>query len=76
VLRLTKTDFKQAIEKDKMLLAAMRKQILLNLEALNKALKESKNLSEFTLRKDGEVRVLFFNVINGLSQMLFGMLAK
>ena len=65
MLRLTKTDFKQAIEKDEMVFAAMRKQTLLNLEALSKEIKESKNLSEFTVRKDGEISVPFFNVING-----------
>ena len=65
MLRLTKTDFKQEIEKDKMTFVEIRKQTLLNFEALRNRVKESKDLSEFSVKKDGEISIPFFNVING-----------
>ena len=65
MLSLTKTEFKQEIEKDKMLFAEIRKQTLLNLEALSNIIKTSKDLSEFTIRKDGEISIPFFYIING-----------
>ncbi|AUC86599.1 hypothetical protein CW731_00055 [Polaribacter sp. ALD11] len=65
LLRLTKTDFKQEIEKEKMTFADMRKQTLLNLEAISNRIKVSRNLSEFTVKKEGKISVPFFNVING-----------
>ncbi|MEE9409001.1 MAG: hypothetical protein V3V28_13105 [Polaribacter sp.] len=65
MLRLTKTDFKQDKEKDKMTFLEMRKQTLLNLEALSNRIRLSKDLSEFTEKKDGEITIPFFNVING-----------
>ncbi|QOD62389.1 hypothetical protein H9I45_00160 [Polaribacter haliotis] len=65
MLRLTKTDFKQEKEKDKMTFKGMRKQTLLNLEALSNRIKKSKDLSEFSVKKDGKITIPFFNVING-----------
>lgn len=65
MLRLTKTDFKQKTETDKMTFVAMRKQTLLNIQALSNRIQTSKNLSEFTVKKNGEISVSFFNVING-----------
>lgn len=65
MLRLTKTNFNQSIEKDKMTFVEMRKQTLLNLEALSNRIKSSKDLSEFTAKKDTEITIPFFNVING-----------
>lgn len=65
MLRLTKTDFKQEIEKDKMTFVEIRKQTLLNYKALRNRVKESKDLSEFSVIKDGEISIPFFNVING-----------
>lgn len=65
MLRLTKTDFKQEVEKDKMTFGEMRKQTLLNIQALSNRIQSSKNLSDLTLKKDGEISVPFFNVING-----------
>lgn len=65
MLRLTKTGFKQEKEKSKMTFLEMRKQTLLNFEALSNRIKLSKDLSEFTAKKDGKVYIPFFNVING-----------
>jgi hypothetical protein len=64
-LRLTKTDVKQEKEKSEMTFSEMRKQTLHNLEALSRRIKISKDLSEFTVKKDGEITTPFFNVING-----------
>ncbi|QTE24553.1 hypothetical protein J3359_17055 [Polaribacter cellanae] len=65
MLRLTKTDFKQEKEKEKMTFLEIRKQTLLNFEALSNNIKESKELSEFSIKKEGKVTTPFFNVING-----------
>ncbi|MFQ3181226.1 MAG: hypothetical protein ACI9Z4_000819 [Polaribacter sp.] len=65
MLRLTKTDFKQEQEKDKMTFVEMRKQTLLNIQALSNHIQMSENLSEFTVKIAGEITVAFFNVING-----------
>ncbi|WP_435415706.1 hypothetical protein [Polaribacter aestuariivivens] len=65
MLRLTKTDFKQEKEKNQMTFAEMRKQTLLNFEALSNRVKESKDLSEFSVEKEGKITIPFFNVING-----------
>jgi uncharacterized damage-inducible protein DinB len=65
MLRLTKTDFKQEIEKEKMTFAEMRRQTLLNLQAFSDRIQSSKELSEFTIIKAGEITVPFFNIING-----------
>tara|TARA_R110002049_G_scaffold45022_2_gene131582 strand:- start:1146 stop:1715 length:570 start_codon:yes stop_codon:yes gene_type:complete len=65
MLRLLKTELKQEIEKDKMTFSEMRKQTLLNFEALSKRIKKSRNLAEFTIKKEGKITVPFFNVING-----------
>ena len=65
MLRLTKTDFKQALEKEKMTFAEMRKQTLLNFQAFSDRVQSSKELSEFTIRKAGEITVSFFHIING-----------
>lgn len=65
MLRLTKTNFKQTKEKEKMSFLEMRKQTLLNIEALSNTIKASKDLSEFTAKKDGKITIPFFNVING-----------
>ncbi|WP_299672806.1 hypothetical protein [uncultured Polaribacter sp.] len=65
MLRLTKIDLTQEIEKEQMTFAEMRKQTLLNFEAFSNKIKSSIDLSEFTIKKDGEITVPFFNVING-----------
>jgi len=65
MLRLTKTNFKQEIEKSKMTFVEMRKQTLLNIQALSNRILICKNLADLTLKKDGEISVPFFNVING-----------
>ncbi|TXD46677.1 hypothetical protein ES045_13150 [Polaribacter sp. IC073] len=65
MLRLIKTEFKQEIEKEKMTFVEMRKQTLLNLQAISNRIKASKNLSEFTVKKESKISVPFFNVING-----------
>lgn len=65
MLRLAKINFKQTVEKEKMTFKEMRKQTLLNFEALSNKIKASRNLSEFTIKKDGEISIPFFNVING-----------
>ena len=65
MLRLTKTDFKQEMEKEKMTFAEMRRQTLLNFQAFSDRIQSSKELSEFTIRKAGEITVPFFNIING-----------
>ena len=65
MLRLTQTDFKQIIEKEKMTFVEMRKQTLLNFQAFSNRIQVSKNLSEFTVQKKGEADIPFFNLING-----------
>ena len=65
MLLLTKTEFKQALEKDKMTFLTMRKQTLLNLQALSNRIKTSENLLEFTVIKEGKASIPFFNIING-----------
>jgi hypothetical protein len=65
MLRLTKTDFKQEMEKEKMTFAEMRGQTLLNFQAFSDRIQSSKELSEFTIRKAGEITVPFLNIING-----------
>jgi len=65
MLRLTKTDFKQEVEKEKMTFAEMRRQTLLNFQTFSNRIQASKALSEFTIRKAGEMTVPFFNIING-----------
>ena len=65
MLRLTKTDFKQEMEKEKMTFAEMRGQTLLNFQAFSDRIQSSKELSEFTIRKAGEITVSFLNIING-----------
>jgi hypothetical protein len=63
MLRLTKIDFKQ--EKDKMTFVEMRKQTLLNIQAVSNRIQMSENLSEFTVKIAGKISVPFYNVING-----------
>lgn len=65
MLRLTKTDFKQGKEKEQMTFLEMRKQTLLNIQAISNKIKTSKDLAEFTEKKDGKITIPFFNVING-----------
>jgi hypothetical protein len=65
MLRLTKTVFKQEIKKNKMTFVAMRKQTLLNIQALSNRIQICKNLADLTLKNNGEIRVPFFNLING-----------
>ena len=65
MLRITKTDFKQEMEKEKMTFAEMRRQTLLNFQAFSDRIQSSKELSEFTIRKAGEITVPFLNIING-----------
>ena len=65
MLLLTKTEFKQALEKDKMTFLTMRKQTLLNLQALSNRIKTSENLLEFTVIKEGKASIPFFDIING-----------
>ena len=65
MLRLTKTSLKQAKEKENMAFLEIRRQTLFNLEALSNAIKQSKDLKEFSIFKDGVLSVPFFNVING-----------
>ncbi|MDD7914447.1 hypothetical protein [Polaribacter ponticola] len=65
MLRLTNTNFIQVKGKSEMLFSEMRKQTLLNLEALSKKIKKNKDLSEFSSKKDGKVSIPFFNLING-----------
>jgi uncharacterized damage-inducible protein DinB len=64
-LRLTKTDFIQEVEKEKMTFSEMRRQTLLNFKAFSSRIQASRGLSEFTIIKDGEITVPFFNIING-----------
>jgi len=65
ILRLTKIDFKQSKEKSEMSFSDLRSQTLLNIDAISKAIKASKDLAEFDLKKDGKITVSFFNIING-----------
>lgn len=65
MLRLTKTVVKQEKEKSEMTFAEMRKQTLYNFEALSNRIKISKDLAEFTAKKEGKITTPFFNVING-----------
>ena len=65
MLRITKTDFKQEMEKEKMTFAEMRRQTLLNFKAFSDRIQSSKELSEFTIRKAGKITVPFLNIING-----------
>ena len=65
MLRLTKTNIKQDIAKEDMTFLEMRRQTLFNLEALSNAIKTSKDLKEFSIKKEGVLTVPFFNVING-----------
>ncbi|WP_439129563.1 hypothetical protein [Polaribacter sp.] len=65
MLRLTKTEVTQEIEKSKMTFSEMRKQTLLNIEAVSKKIKTSKNLGKFSVKNDGKISIPFFNVING-----------
>jgi hypothetical protein len=46
LLRLTKTDFKQEMEKEKMTFAEMRRQTLLNFQAFSVRIQSSKELSK------------------------------
>jgi hypothetical protein len=64
MLRLTKIDFKQEKEKDKMTFVEMRKQTLLNIKAFSNRIQMSEHLSEFVVKIAGEITVPFFNVIN------------
>jgi len=65
MLLLIKSKFKQVLEKDKMTFLTMRKQTLLNLQALSNRIKESENLLEFLVIKEERVSIPFFNIING-----------
>lgn len=65
MLRLTKTKVSQEIEKSKMTFTEKRKQTLVNIAAVSKKIKASKNLAEFSIKKDGKITIPFFNVING-----------
>ena len=65
MLRLTKTEVTQEIEKSKMTFSEMRKQTLLNIEAVSKKIKASKNLAKFSVKNEGKISIPFFNVING-----------
>ena len=65
MLRLTNTDFKQAKEKEQMSFLEMRTQTLLNIEALRNKILATKDLSELSVKKDGEVTIPFFYIING-----------
>lgn len=65
MLRLTNTDFKQAKEKDEMSFSEMRKQTLLNIEALRNKILATKDLKELSVKKDDEVTIPFFYIING-----------
>jgi hypothetical protein len=63
-LRLTKIDFKQEKEKEKMTFVEMRKQTLLNIQVFSNRIQMSEHLSEFVVKIAGEITVPFFNVIN------------
>lgn len=65
MLRLTNTDFKQVKEKEKMSFSEMRKQTLLNFEALRNKVLSTKNLAELSVKKDDKVSIPFFYMING-----------
>ncbi|TXD50536.1 hypothetical protein ES044_11065 [Polaribacter sp. IC066] len=65
MLRLTKTDFKQITAKEEMTFLEMRKQTLLNFEAFRNKILETKELSELSTKKEGEVSIPFFYIING-----------
>jgi len=65
MLRLTKTEFKQNIEKEEMTFLEMRKQTLLNFEALRNKILSTKDLSTLSTIKEGKVTIPFFNIING-----------
>ncbi|MFK8059150.1 MAG: hypothetical protein AB8B78_03570 [Polaribacter sp.] len=65
MLRLTKTDFKQAKDKKEMTFLEMRKQTLLNFEALRNKILSTKNLSELSIKKNEKVSIPFFYMING-----------
>lgn len=65
MLRLTNTDFKQAKEKSAMSFLEMRKQTLLNIDTLRNKILSTKDLSELSVKKEDEVTIPFFYIING-----------
>ncbi|GGH00344.1 hypothetical protein GCM10011416_18530 [Polaribacter pacificus] len=65
LLSLTKTEFKQSKAKADMTFEEIRVQALLNLEALSKRFRASKDLQEFNVSQNGKVTVPFWNLING-----------
>jgi hypothetical protein len=65
LVKLTKTDFSQKKKKGEMNFAEMRTQTLLNLQAINKRVKASKDVSELDTKKDGKVTIPLYNLING-----------
>lgn len=65
MLRLTNTDFKQAKDKEQMSFSEMRKQTLFNFEALRNKILSTKDLKELSVKKDNEVSIPFFYIING-----------
>ncbi|WP_298763691.1 hypothetical protein [uncultured Polaribacter sp.] len=65
MLRLTKTTVKQTKTKEEMSFLEIRKQTLLNIETLSNVIKSTKDLVIFSVKKDGELSIPFFNVING-----------
>ena len=65
MLRLTNTDFKQIKAKDEMTFLEMRKQTLLNLEALRNKVLLTNDLSELSVKKEDKITIPFFYMING-----------
>jgi len=65
MLRITNTDFKQSKEKDEMSFSEMRKQTLLNFESLRNKILSTKDSKELSVKKDDEVTIPFFYMING-----------
>jgi hypothetical protein len=65
MLRLTKTDFKQAKDKEEMTFLEIRKQTLLNFDALRNKILATIDLSELSTKIEGKVTIPFFYMING-----------
>jgi len=65
MLRLTKTYFNQAKDKNEMSFSEMRRQTLLNIEAFRNKILFTKDLKELSVKKEDEVSIPFFYMING-----------
>ena len=64
-LRLLKIAQKQHEETSKLTFEVLRAQTLHNIKAISNAIKSSKDLADFDIKKEGKVTLPFYYIING-----------